>query len=158
MTLAIGKLWDRVTRYPGGKRLFSWLVGRAVPYTGTISPEVLELAPGYARVRMRDRRAVRNHLNSIHAIALINLGEFTGGLAVHYALPGSARAIVTHLAIEYRKKARGPLVAEARLTPPSGAEDETLALETVLRDAGGEVVAVTTAQWKIGPVARKIAA
>ena len=56
--------WRRLGGHALGRRLFSLALGRAVPYTGSISPEVQELAPGRAVVAMRDRRAVRNHLRS----------------------------------------------------------------------------------------------
>ena len=147
----VRKLWDRVGGLPGGPSLFGFLIGRMAPYTGTIRPRVLELREGFARVAMNDRRGVRNHLDSIHAIAMMNLGEFTTGIALLYGLPSHARAILTHLAIDYHKKARGRLFAEATVPVPDGVEREELEIRSVIRDATGEVVAEATARWLVGP-------
>lgn len=147
----IRSLWDRCKPLPAGTTLFSILVGRMAPYTGTIRPRVLELGEGFARVAMEDRRRVRNHLDSVHAIALMNLGEFTTGIALMYGLPDHARAILTRLSIDYHKKARGRLVADSRVAIPDGLEREELELKSVIRDASGDIVAEATARWLVGP-------
>jgi len=144
-------LWDRTAGLPFGRTLFSVLIGRAAPYTGTIRPRVLELRQGYARVEMRDRRAVRNHLRSVHAIAVMNLAEVATGLALHFELPDHARAILTGLEIEFLKKARGTLTAEATAPVPSGRESKEIVLRTEVRDGEGEVVARANATWLVGP-------
>lgn len=149
--MSIRSVWDRWHTRPGGKRVFSLLLGRMVPYTGSIGPRVEELAPGYARVVMRDRRAVRNHLNSIHAIALANLGEVTSGLAMMYALPDEARGILTAIMVEYLKKARGTLTAECRAGEPEWRTPSEQRVIAEIRDAAGDVVCRVTATWKIGP-------
>src|SRR5690606_31083744 len=125
--------------------------GRMVPYTGSISPRVEALRDGYARVSMRDRRRLRNHLRSIHAVAVMNLAEVTGGLALNYGLPADARAILTGLSIEYLKKARGTLTAEAELQIPDSSERREYEFETVVRDSEGDEVARARARWLVGP-------
>jgi acyl-coenzyme A thioesterase PaaI-like protein len=99
---------------------------------------------------MRDRGAVRNHLHSIHAVALLNLAEVASGLALNYSLPPGARAILTGLSITYLKKARGTLVATADLDPPRTTERREYDVESVLRDAEGDEVARATARWLVG--------
>ena len=110
--------WQRLRPLPFGPRLFSWVVGRTAPYTGSVGGVYTHVEPGYARVELADRRAVRNHLASIHAVALVNLAEMTSGVALMTALPPRVRGIVTGLSIEYRKKARGRLVCETRAPVP----------------------------------------
>ena len=121
------------------------------PFSATIRATVDDLGPGHARIVMRERRALQNHLGSVHAIALMNLAEVTGGLALNYALSPDARAILTALSIEYLKKARGRLTAEASIEPPATTERQEYEYETVIRDANGDVVARAVARWLVGP-------
>jgi len=100
---------------------------------------------------MADRPAHRNHLRSLHAVALLNLAEVCSGLAMLAALPPEARGIVVDLGMEYRKKARGPIVAECRCPADLGCEERELELEAWLRDSEEEVVAVGRARWRLGP-------
>lgn len=144
--------WQRLRGLPGGSHIFDRLLGAAIPYTGALGSHVVTLEPGYARVRLAERRAVRNHLRSIHAIALCNLAELTGNLALAYSLPADSRFIVTKLSIEYKKKARGTVFAECRCTPPSSSERQEYELHVSITDQGGAVLASATLTTLVSPI------
>ena len=130
-----------------------------VPYTGSIGAHVRQLEPGFARVTMRDQRAIRNHLHSIHAIALANLGEVTSGLAMITAAPSESRSILVGLSVTYLKKARGTLQATCRcpVTAPVVESTEPVVesteqvVEAEITDGTGAVVATVKATWRLSP-------
>ena len=145
------RLWLRLHKLPGGRWLFSYILGWIVPYSGSIGTKVITLNPGYAQLQLRDHRRIRNHLNSIHAIALTNLGEYTSGLAMLGTLSESTRGIPTKISIEFYKKARGLLLAESTCTPPIVTEDTDFEVYTDIKDSEGDVVARTTVNWRLSP-------
>ena len=151
METTLLRWWRRLQGAPGGTRLFSWLLSWLIPYTGSVRPLVRELEPGFARVSMRDRRGVRNHLRCIHAVAQLNLAEFSTGLAMTSRLPEQGRAILTQLSMEYLKKARGTLTAACRCEPYELGEKLELQLVSTVQDASGTVVSRGTAVWLVGP-------
>ncbi|MCB9731672.1 MAG: DUF4442 domain-containing protein [Deltaproteobacteria bacterium] len=147
----VRELWDKLAVVPGGKRAFSAVVGRMAPYTGSIGASVVELSPGWAKVVLRDRRAVRNHLQCVHAIALANLAELCGNVAMAYTLPDDARFIVAGLSIEYVKKARGLITATSECPIVDSSAREEFEVPVTMKDAAGEVVATATLRTLVGP-------
>jgi len=141
--------WERLRGVPGGTWIFSRFLGWKVPYTGSIGAHVRELGPGYARITLRDRRAVRQHLGSVHAVALINLGEVASGLAMLAALEPGVRGIVTRLSAEYFKKARGILTAVARVSVPRVEGPVEHVVTADISDEAKELVCRVTAVWRL---------
>lgn len=144
--------WDALNGLPFGRQVFSRIVGRVAPYTGSIKAEVLELRVGHARVKMRDRRRLRNHLRSIHAIALSNLAELAGNLALAYSIPGDARFIVTRMTMDYFHKARGDITALCAGAMPADNSEREVEISIELNDAQGVLVARGALFSLVGPV------
>ena len=145
-------LWRFCSPLPFGPALFMLVFGRQVPYSGALGARVRRLEPGRVRLELADRRGVRNHLNSIHAVALANLGELASGLAMTTALPAGLRGIVRGLDVEYLKKARGTLSVEAEVTVPEVRANTDFDVRAEIRDAASEPVARITVRWRLGPV------
>jgi predicted alpha/beta hydrolase len=70
---------ETVEGLPFGKAIFSRIICFKAPYFGSIRPRFEEFRPGFARVSMKKRRAVTNHIGTVHAIAMCNLAELAAG-------------------------------------------------------------------------------
>jgi len=143
-------VFNWLTAIPGGRFIFNRIIYWKIPYSATIGARVLDLEPGYARLILRDKKSIRNHLNSIHAVALTNFGELTSGLALNTALPTNVRGIVVNINTEYLKKARGTLVAECRCDLPAVVIDMEYIVEAVIRDQEQDIVANVRVVWRLG--------
>ena len=143
--------WDRLSKIPGGKAIFSKMVGRVAPYTGTIGAKVVSLSHLRSEVVLEDRPAVRNHLRCVHAVALVNLAELTGNVALAYSMPNDARFIVAGLEIEYIKKARGAITGVCSCPPVESSERKEYLVPVSLRNSAGEEVAHCTLRTLVGP-------
>ena len=135
-------LFRRLQRWPLGGWLFSRAVCFKAPYFGSVSPRILRLDPGLCEARIRDRRAVHNHIGTVHAIALCNLAELCAGLMTDASLPRGMRWIPKGMMVRYLKKARGTLVGTATPELPirASAEPYELPVRVEVRDTAGEVV------------------
>jgi acyl-coenzyme A thioesterase PaaI-like protein len=147
----IKQAWDILSGVPAGKTVFSRLIGRMAPYTGSIDARVNVLRQGYAEVTMKDHKGVRNHLDCVHAIALANLAELAGNVALAYSLPDDGRFIVSGMEIEYVKKARGTITAIGESPIPRTSARSAYDVPVTLRDADGQEVARAVLHSLVGP-------
>ncbi len=143
-------LWKRLSSLPMGKWIFSYLIRFVNPYTGKLGSQVSVFEKGYAEIILEDKKRNRNHLNSIHAIALTNLGEFTSGISVLGSLDKNIRGIVSHISVDFIKKARGRLRAVSRCDLPDIKEDTEFNVFAEIFDAEDELVARVDVTWKLG--------
>lgn len=134
-------LYQSFGRYPMGKTLFSRALCLKAPYFSSIRPLVAELRPGHCEVHMRKRRAVTNHIGTVHAIAMCNMAELSGGLVTEVSLPAALRWIPKGMTVEYLKKAETDLVATARpLVAIAGFTGGEFPVEVLVKDQTGDTV------------------
>ena len=62
---------------------------------------------------MRKRRAVQNHIGTVHAIAMCNLAEIAAGTMTEISIPASMRWLPKGMQVEYLKKADSDVEAIA---------------------------------------------
>lgn len=118
------------------------------------------MGDGRGVVRLPDDARLLNHVGSQHAAGLFAAGEFasgaamTGALAAHLA---NATLLAASASIDYKKLAKGPIVATARLSESADAIGARLtadgraefAAEIEMTDAQGVTVATMTVQWHV---------
>lgn len=135
------ELFAKLSRYPLGRQLFSRAVCYKAPYFASISPLFLELQPGRARVSMRNRRKVHNHLGTVNAIAMCALCEVAAGTMVDSSLPRGLRWIPRGMTVRYLKKAETDLEVTVEMPQPVAAGFQgDIVVPARVRNRANEVV------------------
>jgi hypothetical protein len=131
--------WRRLSALPGGKLLFSKAVQFKAPYFRSAGARVQELRPDYARLTLRKRRAVENHIGTVHVIAICNLLEMAMGVLAEASVPAHLRWIPKGMTVRYTAKAGTDITGVAEVAPGAWAPGE-LPVTVRAFDAAGTVV------------------
>lgn len=142
MSTPLLALYGKFSRWPCGHWLFSKAVCFKAPYFGSISPVITRLEHSCCEAVIKDRRAVHNHIGTVHAIALCNLAELCAGVMTDASLPKDMRWIPKGMTVAYLKRAKGRMHATATPTIPIISSDAgyDLPVNVDVLDATGDKV------------------
>lgn len=115
-------LYRTLSARPLGKRAFSLLFATKAPYFRTVRPQVREVRPHRAELTIRKRRAVHNHIGTVHAIAVCNGLEAAMGLLAEATTPPGRRWIPKGMTVSYLAKSTTDLLCVAETDPADWAE------------------------------------
>lgn len=149
------KLQSQLIKKPFGKKIFSMILARYAPYFTTIKPYVIELRPNYIKASMRKRRAVHNHLKTVHAIASCNLCEFAAGILMETSIPKHRRWIPVGMTVEYIKKAKTDLTATCDLSSVDWNTVQEVPCEVSVKDKDGVEVVFATIRMRVSDKPKK---
>ena len=153
MSANVLSLYKKLTRYPAGHWLFTRAVCFKAPYFASIRPRFESLEPGRCSATMPHRRAVTNHIGTVHAIAMCNLAELTAGVMTDASIPKSMRWIPIGMSVDYLKKAEGTLRAVATPATPivESASPYDLPVNVEVTNPAGEPVFRAKIAMRVSP-------
>ncbi|MEE2730655.1 MAG: hotdog fold domain-containing protein [Pseudomonadota bacterium] len=134
-------MWQKLSPLPGGKFLLSQVISRKAPYFKTVSATIEELRPNYARVSMKKRRAVQNHIGTVHVIAICNLLEMAMGVCAEASIPKHLRWIPKGMSVDYTAKAGSDITGVAEINPEDWKPGD-LEVKVTASDSNGTPVVV----------------
>jgi acyl-coenzyme A thioesterase PaaI-like protein len=120
----IADLYQKISAVPVvGERVFSLAVAQKAPYFWSIRPRFTVIEPNHAELVIPKRRAVQNHLGTVHAIALCNGLEAAMGVLAEATIPSDKRWIPKGMDISYTAKATTDITCIAETDPEQWTSD-----------------------------------
>jgi acyl-coenzyme A thioesterase PaaI-like protein len=114
----VADLYKKSTAIPiVGDRLFSLAFAQKAPYFWSIRPRFTVIEPNHAELVIPKRRAVLNHIGTVHAIALCNGLEAAMGALAEATIPSNKRWIPKGMDISYTAKATTDITCIAETDP-----------------------------------------
>ena len=121
----VADLYKKSTAIPVvGERLFSMAFALKAPYFASIKPRFTVIEPNHAEVVIPKRRAVHNHIGTVHAIALCNGLEAAMGALAEATIPPHLRWIPKGMEVSYTAKATSDITCIAETDPEQWTGDD----------------------------------
>lgn len=141
-------IYEKFSKVPGGAKLFSLFFSRKAPYFASISPTIVELRPNFCEVHFRKRRAVENHIHTVHVIAIANAMECAMGACAEASIPSHLRWIPKGMELSYTAKATTDIRCTAEIDPASWAANSSVdVIVKAMRDDNTVVVEGVIHLW-----------
>ncbi len=142
-------LYRQVSKLPQGRRVFSRLFTLKAPDFGTVRPRFTALRPNYAELTIRKRRAVHNHIGTVHVIAICNGLEAAMGALAEASVPSTKRWIPKGMEVGYAAKATSDITCIAETDPEqwTGTDPDVPVRVRGVRDDGTVVVEGVIRLW-----------
>lgn len=118
MTTQLHAFWKSANSLPVigglfGKRIFSLAYSLKAPYFGSIAPRVVDMRPNHGEVVVPNRRRNRNHIGTVHAIAVCNGLEMAMGALAEATVPDDKRWLPKGMEVAYLAKSTGDVTCVA---------------------------------------------
>jgi len=121
----VAELHSKLSAVPFvGERVFSLAFAQMAPYFWSIRPRFTVIEPNHAEVVIPKRRAVQNHLGTVHAIALCNGLEAAMGALAEASVPATRRWIPKGMEVSYTAKATSDITCIAETDPEQWTGDD----------------------------------
>ena len=130
---------QKLAKFPFGNWLFSRTIAARAPYFKTIKPTVLKLEENFCQVGLKKRKAVHNHIGTVHVIAICNALEMAMGVMAEASVPKHLRWLPKGMSVDYVAKAGTDIVAEAKVAPEDWQVGDMIVPVTA-KDTNGTVV------------------
>ncbi len=142
-------MWKKMSALPLGNKAFSFAFSQKAPYFASIKPTFTELRPNHAELVIPKRRAVHNHLGTVHAIALCNGLEAAMGALAEVTIPKDKRWIPKGMDISYTAKATSDItcIAETDQAQWDGDDPDLHVRVKGVRDDGTVVIEGVIKLW-----------
>ena len=157
----LASIVSRINGLPGfaRSRALTLFFNRLVKYAGTSGTVVEKLTTDHCIVTLKNRKRVQNHIGSVHAVACALIAESATGFVVGMNVSDDKVPVIKSMNIDYVKRAKGDMRAEARLTAAQMEAMKTqekgeAVVEVVITDAEGKSPLLAKMTWAWTPKRR----
>lgn len=158
------KIVNATSKLPQSLRVFtlSKAFGKVVPMVGTAGIRYELVSPEKVVISIKNKRPMQNHINGVHAAAMALLAETATGFVVGLNVPDSRMILIKSLHVDYKRIAKGDLVATATLSDEqrqfiADNEKGELIVPITVIDESGNAPIECTMNWAWLPKKKKSA-